>query len=251
VFDDLREVSAGYRRRANQRVREWLPPEGRFLLDAASGAIQYEDYARFSEGYRRRVCVDLSRRGLLAARRRIGGHGLFIEADVTQLPFRAGAFDGVVSLHTLYHVPADEQPRFLLEVARVLRAGRRAVVVSTWTSSPWDRALRLLPALGRRLQGALRRVAQRGAADRPPSSAGAVDLYFHPTRREWLKASVPAGTRIEIRCWRSVSVEFLRLLPDGRLGAAIVLAVTRLENVFPRLLGRLGVYPLLTLEKDA
>jgi SAM-dependent methyltransferase len=251
VFDDLRAVSASYRRRANDRVRAALPARGHLILDAASGAIQYPEYVRFSEGYARRVCVDLSRRGLLAARGRIGHHGLFVEADVTRLPFVAGAFDAVVSLHTIYHVPADEQRLFLLEIARVLRAGCRAVIVSVWASSAWDLALRIPHAVWRRCRALVRRLRGAPSPAPAPATSAALPLYFHPTRRGWPERSVPPGTRLDVRCWRSVSVDLLRQLPDGPVGSGLAAALGWLEGRLPRLLGRLGAYPLLTLEKDA
>jgi SAM-dependent methyltransferase len=248
VFDDLRPATADYRRRANERVREALPASGDRILDAASGAIQFEDYARFSLGYRRRVCVDLSRRGLRAARARIGDHGLFVQADVTALPFAANVFDAVVSLHTLYHVPAEEQATFLGEMARVLARGRRAVVVSAWRTSPWDLALRVPGALLRRGLRLARPWRPRGKPPVPAAPAPA--LYFHPTRRRWLRARVPPGLVADIRCWRSVSVDLLRTMPEGRATRAAIAALRRLEDLLPRVLGRIGVYPLIAFTKN-
>jgi SAM-dependent methyltransferase len=252
LFDDLRPASAAYRLRANERVREALPPSGDLILDAASGAIQFPDYVRFSEGYRRRVCVDLSRLGLVEARRRIAGHGLFVLADVTRLPFAAGAFDAVVSLHTLYHVPADEQGTFLAEIARVLKAGRRAVVVSAWATSPFDLLLRLPGALRRRLRSLGRRLLAPGREPAPaaPFVDAGPPLYFYPTRRSWLRVHLPSALRLEARCWRSLSVDVLRRLPDAGWGPAFTRGLARAEDRWPRLFAWLGVYPLLVLEKS-
>jgi ubiquinone/menaquinone biosynthesis C-methylase UbiE len=252
AFDDLRPFASAYRKRANERVREALPAAGDLILDAASGAIQYEDYARFSEGYKRRVCVDLSLLGLRAARRRIGEHGLFVRADVTALPFAPGAFDAVVSLHTLYHVPAEEQATFLREIARVLRSGRRAVVVSAWQSSPWDLALRVPGALARRSGAALRKLGRLfAAAPAVPASspAKAADLYFHPTRRAWLRSAVPSGLSLAVRCWRSVSVDFLRGLSDSDRSLWLLARLARIEDAWPGWAGWSGVYPLLVFDK--
>ncbi len=63
------------------------PGPGRFLLDAGSGPIQYPEYLTYSDGYRYRVCVDISAVALVEARRRIGKQGLFVVADVSALPF--------------------------------------------------------------------------------------------------------------------------------------------------------------------
>jgi len=235
-------------------VRESLPRAGNLILDAASGAIQYEDYARFSEGYGKRVCVDLSLRGLTAARRRIGAHGRFVRADVTALPFASGVFDAVVSLHTLYHVPAEEQATFLREIVRVLGPGRRAVVVSAWETSPWDLALRVPGALARRsfrlLRGLRPGPASGGPAVTPLApTAPSSSLYFHPTRRSWLRTAIPPGIAVSIRCWRSASVDVLRSLGESGASRRLLGALGSLEDALPAWMGRLGVYPLLVLDK--
>src|SRR4051794_38450213 len=62
LFEDDRRVARNYRAAANKRIEEHLPQGGTYLLDAASGPVQYEDYLAFSKGFNYRVCVDFSRR---------------------------------------------------------------------------------------------------------------------------------------------------------------------------------------------
>lgn len=50
-----------------------------------------------------------------------------VEADLTDLPFRDGAFDAAITCHVLEHIPDDRAAG--RELARVLRAGGRAVVM--------------------------------------------------------------------------------------------------------------------------
>lgn len=107
-YEDLRPVSQEYLHRCHLRVLDHLAPEGRFLLDAGSGPIQYPEYLSYSQGYQRRVCVDISHTALVAARDRIGDHGLYVVADVAHLPLKAASMDGLVSLHTVHHLPAEE-----------------------------------------------------------------------------------------------------------------------------------------------
>src|SRR5512145_2861194 len=110
-YEDLRPVSSEYIRRCHLRVKRFLKPSGQFLLDAGSGPVQYAEYLTYSEGYARRVCVDISIVALQEARQRIGEHGLFVVADVANLPFKAEPFEGIVSLHTLHHLPLEEQEK--------------------------------------------------------------------------------------------------------------------------------------------
>ena len=65
-YEDLRPVARDYIHRRHLRVRQFLKPTGRFLLDAGSGPIQYPEYLVYSEGYRYRVCADLSMVAMMA-----------------------------------------------------------------------------------------------------------------------------------------------------------------------------------------
>ncbi|MFD0447472.1 class I SAM-dependent methyltransferase [Streptomyces indonesiensis] len=47
----------------------------------------------------------------------------FRQADATALEFPAAAFDAVVSLYALIHIPLDEQPPLLARIATWLRPG--------------------------------------------------------------------------------------------------------------------------------
>jgi hypothetical protein len=44
IFEDLRDVSKEYLKKCHDRVGAFLNPSGKYMLDAASGALQYEDY---------------------------------------------------------------------------------------------------------------------------------------------------------------------------------------------------------------
>jgi len=108
-YEDLRPVSAEYIARAHARVARYLPKHGRYLLDAGSGPVQYEAYLAYSAGFERRVCLDLSFVALQEARAKLGEHGFYVVGDIAQLPFKPEAFDGIVSLHTIHHLPVEEK----------------------------------------------------------------------------------------------------------------------------------------------
>ena len=50
-YEDLRPVSREYIHKTRLRVMNGLIPTGRFILDAGSGPVQYEEYKVFSQGY--------------------------------------------------------------------------------------------------------------------------------------------------------------------------------------------------------
>lgn len=135
-YEDLRPVAREYIHRCHSRVSRHLSPNGQYLLDAGSGPVQYPEYLEYSQGYQRRVCADISITALKEARRRLGDHGLYVVTDVANLPFKADAFDGVVSLHTIHHLPEEEHLQAFGELHRVLNSGHQAVVVNGWSQSP-------------------------------------------------------------------------------------------------------------------
>ena len=147
TYEDLRPVSRQYIHDCHLRVLRHLKPGGHLLLDAGSGPIQYPEYLEYSLGhsgapnYQRRVCLDISSVALQEARKRIGdaasgGHGLFVVADIANLPFRPDTFDGIVSLHTIHHLPFEEHLRAYQELHRVLAPGASAVIINGWDLPP-------------------------------------------------------------------------------------------------------------------
>jgi SAM-dependent methyltransferase len=255
-YEDLRPVSSEYIRRCHQRVKRFLKPEGRFLLDAGSGPVQYAEYLAYSAGYQRRVCVDISIVALQEARRRIGDHGLFVVADIANLPFAPDGFDGLVSLHTLHHLPLEEQSKAYHELYRVMKTGTSGVVVNGWTDSPLMRRLgwlvRLMDGAGRlvlRLRG-------RSPAPQAPAQPKAqkekapTGTFIRKQDADWLREQLQGKMEYEVYPWRSVSVPFLRAvmhdLTGGRLWLRLLFG---LEERFPHFFGEKGQYPLIVIRK--
>ncbi len=252
-YEDLRPVSRDYIHRCHLRVGRHLEPAGALLLDAGSGPIQYPEYLTYSEGYRRRVCADISIQALREARQRIGEHGLFVVADLAHLPFRAGSFDGAVSLHTIHHLPQEQHLSAYQELYRVLAPGRPAVVVNGWADSPFKggikRAVRLVNELrSRKPEDANGEPSANSAPAGPP--APRQGTFVAKGDAAWLKGQVAALMPLQILVWRSVNTRFLRTFIHARLGGRRLLQVLFwLEERFPRFFGEKGVYPLIVIRK--
>lgn len=255
-YEDLRPVSRQYIHRCHLRLLRHLKPSGRYLLDAGSGPIQYPEYLEYSRGYRSRVCADISITALQEARIRIGEHGLFVVADIASLPFKADAFEAVVSLHTIHHLPEGEHLQAYQELFRVLSANCKAAVVNGWPSSRMMSAFEPLMRLSRRLRSAGGRL--RGQPRTPPKpkkskldDSGAPKGTF--TNRHdfhWVQSVVGAEMPLEIFVWRSVSVRFLRTLIHPWLGGRYWLRLLYwLEERYPHYFGEVGQYPLIVIQK--
>jgi ubiquinone/menaquinone biosynthesis C-methylase UbiE len=243
-YEDLRPVSAEYIHKTRMRVNQAIAPQGRFLLDAGSGPVQYDEYLTYSQGYQRRVCLDISIQALQEARKRIGGHGLFVVGDVANLPFAADTFDGIVSLHTIHHLPVDEHKRAYRELFRVLLAGRSAAVVNGWTNPGLTGWLDIIVIASRRLRRALRGKPLRA---QPKEGKG---TYVQKTSARWLRRELGAEIPVEIRSWRSASTRVLRTFIHEKLGGRALLRwLSRLEGKYPRFFGEHGQYPLIVLRK--
>ena len=250
-YEDLRPVSREYIHRCHVRVGKYLPLSGRFLLDAGSGPIQYPEYLGYSRGFARRVCLDLSRAALLEARERIGDHGLFVAGDIAALPFRDATFDGLVSLHTVHHLPAGEHRRAFLEFLRVLLPGGKAVVVTSWGErSALMRAMAGPIALAFWMQRLYRQARRRDEAQaigaRAPAAREPAATFTFKHDYRWVRRELRDLPGLEIRVWRSVSTAFLRAFVHRRFGGELFLrAIFALEERMPRLLGRIGQYPAI------
>ncbi|OGO10285.1 MAG: hypothetical protein A2Z66_08455 [Chloroflexi bacterium RBG_13_66_10] len=254
-YEDLRPVSREYVHRCHLRLQRYLPPGGRLLLDAGSGPIQYPEYLDYSRGYRRRTCLDLSRTALVEARARIGGHGLFVVGDIAALPFAKETFDGLVSLHTVHHLPPGEHRAAFGEFLRVISPGARAVVVYSW--GPRSILMRLMaPAIAAAfwLQRGYRRMRGRSAAQAPanglPAPAERTATYTFKHDYRWVRRELRKLPGLDVRVWRSVSTSFLRAFIHGRLrGEGLLRLIYACEERMPRLLGRIGQYPAILFHK--
>lgn len=147
-----------------------------------------------------------------------------------RLPFRDGAFDVVISLDTLEHVPARERVDFLADLARV---GRRTLVVT----APCGRGARLAERLLDRWYALL------GIAT-PPWLAE----HFHeglPSRREIEAAVASLGRPYTIYGNEQILVHLLIMMAESsdRLRPRLARLVRERPALLAALLGRLNMRP--------
>jgi len=259
AFVDTRTVLAGYQARAMKRLQRALPPSGRLFLDAGCGALPSPDYAALSGGYAARVCVDFAGAALREARAKLGGKALCVQADITHLPFRDGAFNAELCAHVLYHVPAEEQSQAVHEFFRTLARGGRCVIVYTWPDCLMNRlAIGLNPRVVLpKVPGArwmwrtfLKPKAAGETAPASDEEQGQPPLYFHPHPRSWFAGAARGAMSMSIRCWQSVGLPFSNaFVPPNSVGKAILSLIALAEDLFPRLISRVGCYPLIIIRR--
>ena len=244
-YEDLRPVSREYIHKCHLRVNRHLAPSGKYLLDAGSGPVQWPEYLTYSENYAYRVCADISMTALVEARKRLGSKGLMVVADIANLPFAREAFDGAVSMHTIHHLPLGAHRGAYLEMARVLKAGRRAVVINGWHNPLLMRLAEPFIALGRLLSGRSAKRRKDWAAEEDQAGT-----FVEKMTPRWLHNELAGVLRYKILPWRSLSPRFIRWFIRPQLGGKTLLRlVYRLEEMFPGFFGRNGQYPLIVIEK--
>ena len=248
-FEDLRAVSSDYISNCHRRVTRYIQKSGRYILDAASGPIQYEEYLAYSKHYDFRICVDISLLALKEASGRIGQKGLFIQANITNLPLAENCVDAVVSLHTIYHVPSEEQFLAFQELHRVLKPGATAVIVYSWGWRSPLMTFMLLPFAVLRWPLRLFRLL-RARLTKPAGTTNEPTLYFFYHRRKRLEVELRKFCDFDLVVWRSVNILFLRVYCHSWLfGRQLLSLFFSLEETFPRFLGKLGAYPLIVMHK--
>jgi SAM-dependent methyltransferase len=235
-------------------VLRHLNPTGRLILDAGCGPIQYPEYLEYSQGYQYRVCADISIVALREARKRVGSHGLYVNCDVANLPFKSDSFDSLVSLHTLHHLPPDEHVRAYRELHRTLAANGMGAIVNGWDNPPLTIFLNIWISLFEWLYRITHHNHQPSNINQTvgasPDPANARGTYIRKENAAWLQKEVGNLMPLTIWCWRSISVRFLRTFIQPRLAGRFMLRlVYGLEELFPHFLGKYGQYPLVELNK--
>ena len=146
---EKRTVEAGYDKIAKQYLatKDYEDPttltaldeiaseltEGTFVLELGCGAGV--PATRWLSRHFTVVGVDISTRQLELARK-LAPDASFVKADMTNLNFEPEAFEAVVSLHAITHVPGAEQPGLVCDVHRWLKPD--GLFLSTWATSEWE-----------------------------------------------------------------------------------------------------------------
>jgi SAM-dependent methyltransferase len=245
-----------YRSKAHLRIAQFFG-RGKYFLDAGSGPISEPEYIVYSSGYKLRVCVDISETALKEARSKIQDKGLYVVADVTQLPFRDGVFDAAISAHVLYHVPSDEQGTALMELYRTLRdPGVCIVVYGQFTGlsahlEPLTRLVGRILALGQRIVGAQKHKREHRVGDSGPAESDETPpLYAYAHDRQWFQETIPREWNVDIRCWSIIDQSFTkRFVPDNLFGRYILGTIYWLETLFPHSLAWIG-YQTIVIRKN-
>lgn len=214
-------------------------------MDMASGPIQFKEYLEYSKKYAKRYCVDLSGSALMAARKKIGDHGVFLLGSFFDVELEENLFDCTISLHTIYHIDKDKQEEAVRRLIAVTKRGRPIVVVYS-NPKAWLRyAGAALRASG--VTSFLRRV--NGLLSKRNVVAPDTELYFFDYPLAWWHRFHDVA-ELKVVPWRSFSSNQQKaLIPDGKLGKWLFRILFRLEETFPDFFVKHFQYPMIVLKK--
>lgn len=263
AFEDRRDIVAHYWSQCHLRLNRYLPANGQYILDVASGAIPNDEYFTYSDNFEVRICMDFSLLAMQEAVQRLNGRGIFILGDMTNLPIADQCLDAVISLHTVYHIPKAEQTQAVREAYRVLCPGGKAVIVYSWKNAPLMyrsmRAWRRLMNFVRRLRGQQRRGATGAPAGGGPATgapaAGAPahpHLFIDQQKYDWYTRELRQPFNAQLKVYSALSRSFSNtFLREKTLGKQVAGLIYRLEGWLPGFFGRFGQYPTFVLHKPA
>ena len=243
-WEDLREHAREYVEKCRLRVLRHIPESGEYMLDMASGPIQYKEYLEYSKNFKKRYCVDLSSSALESAKKKIGDHGVFLNGSFFDIPLEEDFFDCTVSLHTIYHIDKDRQEEAVRKLLKVTKPVKPDIIVyinpntilSPIKSSPPRRAIRRIKEI----------IKNKKKATSKEQGAG---LYFHPHSIDWWSRFSDVAD-IQILPWRSFgSGNQRRLIPDNKIGSIMFRLLFNLEESFPNFFVKHFQYPMIILTK--
>ncbi len=242
AFLDSRPIARNFEGHCIERLGRYFAKGGKYILDAGSGPIPHKQLLPYSDAFEKRVCVDLSVQGLRAAREKLGDRGVYLQADITQLPIRDNSVDAITCNHVLYQIPEQMQKDAFLELWRVLKPGGIAVIVYWWPNPSLPRLLGRTAKAMRILTG------MRGV---PPNADGKwPELYHAPHSPAWLKAQAfPFSYKLD--AMRIMTDAFIRdhLSEDWR-GHSFIAGVKALQRIAPGYCGRNGQMPAIIIRKE-
>ena len=247
LYVDSRNISQKYHTTTTNRAATHLSSSGKYLLDVACGPIYQPDYQAFSKNFEKRICVDISMSALRLTKKHIGlANGIFIMGDITNLPLKSNLCDNVVSFHTIYHVPKENQKKAVEELIRVVKPGSDVLIAYNWAWHSWLMNFILFP---KKVYNGLKRFYQMKLKSEEKRNQ---DLYFYAFPPNWFVKQFDnnSNTTLSFHCLQSLHKDFIRFyIHKWLFGTKILDGILRLEEKYDKWLGKNGAYPLIVIRK--
>jgi hypothetical protein len=148
-------------------------------------------------------------------------------------------------MHTIHHLPLNEHKRAYLELNRVLKLGKSAVVINGWHNPLLMRMAEPFIGIARLLSGRSIKKKKNWSSEEDQSGT-----FVEKMTPRWLKNELNDELKYQIFPWRSLSPRFMRWFVRPQFGGKAYLGLMYwLEDRFPRFFGAHGQYPLIVIKK--
>jgi ubiquinone/menaquinone biosynthesis C-methylase UbiE len=235
-WEDLRPCATEYVSKCRLRVLEHIPNQGEYILDMASGPIQYNEYLEYSKGFNKRYCIDLSKVALEDAKKKIGDHGIFLCGSFFDIELKDNFFDCTISIHTLYHIDKDKQEKAVRKLLDVTKPESPIIIVY---SNPHTLIKRIISPI---------KYSYKLFKKSKPTANNPEFYFFQHSNDWWTRFNDVADIRI--LPWRSFSSDHQKMLiPNNRFGKRILKCLFNIENKYPDFFVKHFQYPMIILMK--
>lgn len=244
--EDLRGIAQEYISKSRLRILKYIPRMGQKIIDLGSGPIQYPEYLSYSKNFKKRYCIDLSKKALEKAKEKLGDHGVYLHGSFFDIDLPKNHFDCAITLHCIYHIEYSKQEEAIRKLLSLLKPGKPLVVVY---SNPFSfeqilfMPLRICLKLIKYLINSIRiNIFKKEIKNKRK-------FYFKPHSIFWWKR-FSDECFIKIKPMRTFSARMQKIVfPDNSLGRKMFKILYYLEEKFPKFFVFFGTYPILILTK--
>jgi len=244
-FVDFRPFALEYTQHGFSNARQYLNHTGKYFVDAACGPVAFKEYLFLANGFQYRVCIDISANALLQAQKNLSKYnqrGIYICADITNIPLKENIADAVICQHGLFHVQKKMQSKAMYELVRIARPGSKIAIVYDWFFHSLLMNLTLGPFQ-------LYRIMRHYTGHLYARIFKKNKLYFYSHSPGWFYKNNP-GIKMRMYVWRSINKHFADIYIHEKFGGkALINYIWQMEKKHPETMGRIGEYPVIVIEK--
>lgn len=228
LWEDLRECASEYIKFCRIKINKHLTYNlNGYLLDFASGPIQYKEYLQYSKNFKKRYCIDFSREALKQAKKKLGSKGIYLCKDFFKINLKENFFDCTLSMHTLYHIDKYKQKYIVRKLIKATKKKSNILIVYSNPNNIWSKINSLF-------------VKNKKKNKR---------LYFYAHGLKWWR-QFNDTCDIKITCWRSLPANLTRkVFPNNFLGKFMFKIFIFLEKIIPSFMCYIGTHPIIILKK--
>lgn len=164
------------------------------------------------------------------------------------MDFQQNFFDCAISLHTIYHIPAELQQQAVEKLISTVKSGCPVIIIY---GNPWSLEQLFLFGPNRVFRNLFKGRLGMSLAQEKSEHAEVRrgDLYYHVNRLSWW-SQFSSTCDVSIYPWRTFGAAVQKIFfPANALGALMFRVLFVLEDLFPFFFRQFASYPMIVLIK--